>query len=58
MIIFEIIMAILSLISMFYLSHEIDKEGELNTYTALCMGGIACCGILVGMFSTLIIKGL
>lgn len=39
---------------MYYLSYEIDKKGELNTYTALCVGGIACCGIILGIFITLI----
>ena len=48
-------MAILSLIGMNYLAYKIDRKAELNTYTALCVGGIACCGILVGIFATLIL---
>lgn len=54
MIIFQIIMIILSFIGMYYFSRELDKE-ELNTYTALCVGGIAVCGIILGIFSTLIL---
>ena len=55
MLIFPIIMAILSFMGMYHFSREIDKAEELNTYIALCVGGIAVCGILVGMFSTLIL---
>ena len=55
MLIFKIIMTILSFIGMCDLFYEIKKEGELNTYTALCVGGIACCGIIFGIFSALTI---
>lgn len=48
-------MAIFSLSGMIYFAYDIGKEGKLNNYTSLCIGGIACCGILFGMFSTLIL---
>lgn len=54
MIVFKIIFAILSLIGMYYLAYELDKRTiELNkkvdSYSALCVGGIACCGIILGL---------
>lgn len=55
MLIFQIIIVILSFVGVNYLFHEICKEDELNIYTVLCMGGITICGVLMGIFSTLIL---
>lgn len=49
-------MAILSLIGMFVFANELDKDKNFNTpRNAICVGMVAVCGILVGMFATLIL---
>lgn len=42
-------MAILSFICMNYLAYEIVKEGKINNFTALCISGIACFGLILGL---------
>lgn len=55
MLIFKIIMATLSFIGMMGLAHEMDKDKALNTtFNAMCVGGIACCGIILGLMLGLI----
>lgn len=47
---FRIILAIISLIGMFAIANQMDKrEQNNNTFNALCVGGIACCGIILGL---------
>lgn len=49
-------MAILSLVGMFVFANELDKDENVNTpRNAIYVGIIAVCGILVGMFTTLIL---
>ena len=43
-------MAIISFIGMFALAGIMDKKERYNTtFNALCVGGIACCGIILGL---------
>lgn len=54
MLAFKIIMIIFTFIGMNYLAYKIDKEGKVTTYTALCMGGITCLAVLLGLMIGLI----
>lgn len=50
MVAFKIIMAILALVAMNFLAFQIDKNENISSYSALCIGGIAICGIILGLF--------
>lgn len=50
MLVFKIIMGVMSFLGMIGLARELDKNEAINTpFNALCVGGIACCGILLGL---------
>lgn len=50
MIIFQIILAIISFMGMFGLVGIMDKKECCNTtFNTMCIGGIACCGIILGL---------
>ena len=47
---FRIIIAILALTGMHLLGYQMDKNKAANTtFNALCVGGIAVCGIILGL---------
>ena len=49
MTIFRIIMAIISLLGMNFIAMQLDKKVVNTTFNAACIGGIACCGIILGL---------
>lgn len=50
MVTIRIVLAILSFIGMFFLARELDKNETINTsFNALCVGGIATLGIILGL---------
>lgn len=54
MMVFKIIMAITSFLSMIYLAYKLDTYKRYDTYTALCITGISCFGIILGLMMGLI----
>ena len=54
MLAFKIIMIVLTFMGMNYLAYKIDKEGKISAFTALCIGGITCLAVLLGLMVGLI----
>lgn len=54
---FRIIMAILSFFGMQFLAYQMDKNnGKDRVLDTLCVGGIAVCGIILGLCAGLLIS--
>lgn len=47
---FRIILAIISFIGIFAIANQMDKRWPNNdAFNAICVGGIACCSIILGL---------